>query len=155
MMKKTFYEKVGRRYIPVKEYNQEFCDAYPRGAHVTVVTPGVRSTRYNIDPNYAALIAASMVAFDHICKVIVDHSKLKPTREPITLEQQELWDKLSASLDVSFLPLFRASVADSVRAGTEAMIAEAAKLMHNDAVRQAYEHFITVAKLCSDYQESK
>lgn len=154
MMKKTFYEKVGRRYIPIKEYNQEFCDAYPRGAHVTVITPGVKSTRYNIDPDYAALIAASIVAFDHICKVIVDHSKLKPTKEPITLEQKELWDKLSASLDVSTLPLFRASVAESVRAGTDAMIQEANKLMQHEAVRQAYEHFITVAKLCSNQTQS-
>lgn len=154
MTRKTFYEKVGRRYIPIKEYNQEFCDAYPRGAHVTVVTPGVRSTRYNIEPDYAALIAASMVAFDHICKVIVDHSKLKPTKEPITLEQKELWDKLSASLDVSTLPLFRASVAESVRAGTDAMIKEADKLMQHEAVRKAYEHFITVAKLCSNQTQS-
>lgn len=154
MTRKTFYEKVGRRYIPIKEYNQEFCDAYPRGAHVTVVTPGVKSTRYNIDPDYAALIAASMVAYDHICKVIVDHSKLKPTKEPVTPEQKELWDKLAESLDVSTLPLYRASVAESVRAGTDAMIKEAEKLMQHDAVRQAYEHFITVAKLCSNQTQS-
>ena len=153
MTRKTFYEKVGRRYIPVKEYDDKFRDAYPRGAHVTVVTPGVKSTRYNIDPDYAALIAASMVAYDHICKVIVDHSRLKPTKEPITEEQKELWDKLSQSLEVSFIPLFRASVAESVRAGTDAMIKEAEKLMHHEAVRQAYDHFITVAKLCSDCQE--
>lgn len=143
MTRKTFYEKVGRRYIPVKEYDDKFSDAYPRGAHVTVVTPGVNSTRYDIDPDYAALIAASMVAYDHICKVIVDHSKLKPTKEPITEEQKELWDKLFQSLE------------ESLRAGTDAMINEAEKLMQHEAVRQAYDHFITVAKLCSDYQESK
>jgi len=153
MTRKTFYEKVGRRYVPVKEYDAKFCDAYPRGAHVTVVTPGVKSTRYNIDPDYAALIAASMVAYDHMCKVIVDHSRLKPTKEPITEEQKELWDKLSQSLDVNSLPLFRASVAESVRAGTDAMIKEADKLMQHAAVRQAYEEFIMVAKLCSDSQE--
>ena len=155
MTRKTFYEKVGRRYIPVKEYDAKFCDAYPSGAHVTVVTPGVKSTRYNIDPDYAALIAASMVAYDHICKVIVDRSSLKPTKEPITEEQKELWDKLSQSLNEACLPLYRASVAESVRAGTDAMIKEAEKLMKNEAVRQAYEQFITVAKLCSDYQNSK
>jgi len=153
MTRKTFYEKVGRRYVPVREYDSELHNAYPRGTHVTVVTPGVSSTRYNIDPDYAALIAASMVAYDHICKVIVDHSRLKPTKEPITREQKELWDQLSQSLDISVLPLYRASVAESVRVGTDAMIREADKLMQHDAVRQAYEHFITIAKLCSNQSQ--
>ena len=57
-MKKIFYEKVGGRYKPVYEYDQTLMDAFPKGTHVTVCYPGGQSTRYNIDPNYAAMIAA-------------------------------------------------------------------------------------------------
>ena len=61
-MKKIYYEKVGRRYVPVYEYDNDFLDAWPRGTHLVTCHPGGQSRRYNIDPNHAALIAAGIVA---------------------------------------------------------------------------------------------
>lgn len=54
-MKKIYYEKQGRRYVPVYEYDSEFLDSFPKGNHLVMVYPGGSSRRYNIDPNYAAL----------------------------------------------------------------------------------------------------
>jgi hypothetical protein len=64
VMKKIFYEKVGRRYKPVREYDNDFLDSVPKGSHLVMSYPGGKSTRYNIDPNYAAMIAAGRVAED-------------------------------------------------------------------------------------------
>ena len=154
-MKKIYYEKVGRRYKPVYEYDSGLLDALPKGNHLISVYPGGKSTRYNVDPNYVAMIAAGRFAEDAICKAMVEASKLRPAMQPITEEQRDLWRRLAASFELDNITLQGASVADSVRAGTEAMIQEANKLMQHEAVRQAYEQFLTVAKLCSDYQDSK
>ena len=62
MKEKTiFYKKVGRRYVPVYEYDQTLMDALPKGSHLIQVYPGGQSTKYNVDPAYAPLIAAGRV----------------------------------------------------------------------------------------------
>jgi alpha-D-ribose 1-methylphosphonate 5-triphosphate diphosphatase len=58
MTKKIYYEKRGRRYYPVMEHDYELMDAMPRGNHLIMCYPGGRSTRYNIDPALAPMIAA-------------------------------------------------------------------------------------------------
>ena len=154
-MKKIYYEKVGRKYKPVYEYDSNLLDSFPKGNHLISVYPGGQSTRYNVDPNYAAMIAAGRIAEDAICQAMLKASELRPAMQPITAEQRDLWERLSKSFELDDIRLHRASVADSVRAGTEAMVKEANRIMQHEAVRQAFEHFLTVAKLCSDYQESK
>ena len=154
-MRKTFYQKVGRRYKPVYEYDNELLDALPKGTHLICIYPGGQSTKYNVDPNYAAMIAAGRLAEDAICKAMLKASELKPAMKPITSEQRDLWERLAKSFEVENITLYGSSVADAARAGTEAMIKEADRIMQHEAVRQAFEHFLTVAKLCSDYRESK
>ena len=61
-MKKIYYEKVGRRYVPVSEYDNDFLDSFTKGNHLVMSYPGGTSRRYNVDPNYAAMIAAGRVA---------------------------------------------------------------------------------------------
>ena len=58
MTKKIYYEKVGRRYVPVAEYDNEFMDSFTKGNHLVMCYPGGSSRRFNIQPDYAALIAA-------------------------------------------------------------------------------------------------
>ena len=94
-MKKVFYEKVGRKYVPVSEYDSNLLDALPKGTHIIMSYPGGQSTRYNIDPNYAALIAASRVAEDAICNAITKQSELKPHRKPLTEGQRTAWENLA------------------------------------------------------------
>jgi hypothetical protein len=152
-MKKTYYEKVGRRYVPVYEYDSDFLDAWPRGTHLVSCQPGGQSRRYNIDPNHAALIAAGIVAEDAISRAIHDASELRPQRTPVTPAQQRAWRKLAKELGDELCTLQGASSRDIAEAGVKAMQAEADKLMAHASVRHAYEQFLLVCKLASGKTE--
>ncbi len=140
-MKKLFYEKVGRRYRPVYEYDNELLDAFPKGAHLVIVYPGGSSRRYNIDANYAAMIAAGRVAEDAVCQAIIKAAELRPKKNPLTERQRLAWQELKESFGDELFTLNGPSVREVAEEGVRAMQAEAETLMQNDAVRQAYEHF--------------
>jgi hypothetical protein len=150
-MKKIFYEKVGRRYKPVCEYDQTLMDAFPKGTHIVVCYPGGQSTRYNIDPAYAPMIAAGRVAEDAICKAISKASELRPKSTPITPGQKKAWEKLAKEFGDDLCTLHGLSVHDCAEAGVKAMQAEADKLLENPSVRKAYERFLLVAELTKEY----
>ena len=146
-MKKLFYERVGRRYRPVYEYDNELLDAFPKGAHLVIVYPGGSSRRYNIDANYAAMIAAGRVAEDAVCQAIIKAAELRPKTTPLTERQRLAWQELKEAFGDDLFSLNGASTRDIAEAGVRAMQAEANKLMQNDAVRQAYEQFQLVCAL--------
>ena len=149
-MKKIYYEKVGRRYVPVAEYDNELMDSFSKGTHLVMVYPGGTSRRFNIDPNYAAMIAASRVAEDAIIRAMHKASELKPVRTPITEGQRKAWKKLAKEFGDELCTLSGASSHDIAEAGVKAMMAEADQLMTNPAVKKAYEHFLLVAELTKD-----
>ncbi len=149
-MKKIFYEKVGRRYKPVYEYDQTLMDAFPKGAHLVLCYPGGKSTRYNINIDYAPLIAAGRVAEDAVCEAIVKSQELKPQKQPITERQRELWRELAASFKQDDYPLIRPAARDGAEAAVKALIDEAEKLMTNPSVKKAYEHFLLVCELTKE-----
>ena len=76
-MKKTFYEKIGRKYVPVKEYDSELMGSFPKGTHLVVCNPGSTSYKYNVDPDYASLIAASYAARDVLANGLVKASEMR------------------------------------------------------------------------------
>ena len=47
-MKKIYYEKKGRRYVPVAEYDNDFMDSLTKGTHLVMSYPGGTSRRFNI-----------------------------------------------------------------------------------------------------------
>lgn len=155
MTKRIFYEKVGRRYKPVYEYDQVLMDAFPKGNHIVMCYPGGQSRRYNVDPNYAAMIAAGRVAEDAVCAAMMKASELKPQRTPLTTEQQRAWRALADAFGDELCTLNGASTRDIAEAGVNAMQTEADKLLQHEAVRQAYDHFMFVAKLVYDENSSK
>ena len=77
MTKKIYYEKVGRRYVPVAEYDSDFLDSFSKGNTLVMCYPGGKSRRYNVDPDYAGLIAAGRVAEDAISRAIMKASDLR------------------------------------------------------------------------------
>lgn len=148
MPKTTFYKKEGRRYVPVYEYDQQLMDAFPKGSHVVVCYPGGKSVRYDIDENYAAMIAAGRLAEDKISEAVVKAGELRPHNTPLTQRQRDLFDKFLDSLDEGErYYLERASARDIADAAVKVMQEEAVKLMTNDAVRNAYEQFMLMCKL--------
>lgn len=153
-MKKTFYEKRGRRYYPVHEYDQELQDSFPKGATLVMCYPGGKSFRYNIDPNYAAMIAAGRVAEEAVTTAIVKAQELKPQKYPITERQRKLWKELAESFKQDDYPLIRPASRAAAEAAVEAMMKEAVKLLENPSVKKAFDHFLFVAELTKDGKES-
>lgn len=157
-MKKTYYEKVGRRYVPVSEYDSEYLDSFPKGNHLVICYPGGSSRRYNIDPNYAAMIAAGRVAEEAISRALSEASKIRiPHRanQPLTPGQIKAWKKLQKEMGVDNYPLEWPSYREIGEAGVKAMIEEANKLMTNPAVKKAFEHFLLVAELTKETNEQE
>jgi len=152
-MKKIYYEKIGRRYVPVSEYDNDLLDSFTRGTHLVQVYPGGASRRYNIDPAYAPMIAAGRVAEDAICKAISKASELRPKQTPITPGQKRAWERLAREFGDDLCTLHGLSVHDCAEAGVKAMQVEADKLLSNPTVRNAYERFLFVAELTKDYNE--
>jgi hypothetical protein len=149
-MKKIYYEKVGRRYVPVSEYDSEYLDSFSKGTHIVMVYPGGQSRRYNIDPAYAPMIAAGRVAEDAICRAISKASEMRPSRTPITPGQKKAWEKLAKELGDELATLHGLSVHDCAEAGVKAMQEEADKLMKHEGVRKSYEHFLLMCELTKE-----
>lgn len=153
-MKKIYYEKRGRRYVPVSEYDNDWMDSFAEGVHVIVCRPGVVSRRYRIDPALAPMIAAGVYAEDAIVNTIHDAQKLRPdSKIALTPEQQELMAELTDSMNQSDLVWLRPSARDAAEAAVQALQEEAERRMSHPAVRQAYEHFLTVAALCEETEK--
>ena len=150
-MKKIYYEKVGHKYVPVAEYDNNLLDSFTKGTHLVQVYPGGASRRYNIDPAYAPMIAAGRIAEDAICRAISKASELRPKSTPITPKQKKAWEALAKAFGDDLCTLHGLSVHDCAEAGVKAMMAEADKLMINPSVRKAYERFILIAQLTKEH----
>lgn len=150
-MKKIFYEKIGRRYHPISEYNSEWIDSYREGTHLVVCQPGITTRRYNIDSNYAALIAAGIVAEDAMARALVKAGELRLQRHDrerkLTEKQHRAWENLVEAFGDSARQLEWPSAQEVAEEGVKALIEEADKLMTHPAVRNAYEQFIMVCEL--------
>ncbi len=146
-MKKIYYEKKGRRYVPVAEYDGDFMDSFHKGNHLLMVYPGGTSRRYNIDPALAPMIAAGRIAEDAVCRAMNKASELRPQTTPLTEGQRRAWRKLAKEFGDELCTLHGASTHDIAEAGVMAMQAEAHKLMQHESVRQAYDQFMLVCKL--------
>ena len=149
-MKKIYYEKIGRKYVPVAEYDSTYLDSFPKGSHLVMCYPGGQSRRFNINPNYAAMIAAGRVAEDAISKAVVKASEMRPHNTPITEKQKKAWENLAKAFDSDRYYIEIPSAREIAEAGTLAMIEEAEKLMTNESVRKAYDHFILMCELTKE-----
>lgn len=150
MTKKIFYEKVGRRYVPVKEYDDDLVSSLPKGNHLIMCFPGGRSTRYNVDPDYAALIAASRVALDVMSYALVKASEMRP-KKALTPEQKQAWDNLKVAFGDDMYTLHIDSAHDIAQAGVDALQKTAKELYSkNPSVHAAYEHLLLLHKLTKD-----
>ena len=147
MTKKVYYEKRGRRYKPVLENDNEFYDALPYGNHLIMCYPGGRSTRYNVDPALAPMIAAARVAENQMSEAVRKASEMRPRRKELTIEQQRAWTRLNKAMGDDVYTIEVASAREIADAGLKAMQAEAEQLMTNPAVRLAYEQFLFVCEL--------
>jgi hypothetical protein len=149
----TYYQKIGRRYKPVYEYDQKLTDALPKGTHLIQCYPGGQSTRYNINPAYAPMIAAGRVAEDRISAVIMKATDLRRNykmSKELTPGQLAAWGKLIEEFGEEARALEWPSAREACEEAVKAMSVEAEKLLSVPSVRKAYEHFLLVAELTKD-----
>jgi hypothetical protein len=152
-MKKIYYEKVGRKYVPVSEYDNDLMDSFTKGAHLVMSYPGGSSRRFNIEPALAPMIAAGRYAEDAICRRIQQETELRPANREIDEVTQRKWKKFIATVPEDFRFMFtHGSARDAAEAGVKAMQAEADKLMKHEGVRKAYDHFMLMCELTKDRQ---
>jgi len=149
-MKKIYYEKIGRRYVPVSEYDSEYLDSFPRGSHLVMVYPGGSSRRFNIDPALAPMIAAGRVAEDAISSAVMRATEVQPKRKAMTEAEMDAWNNLIAVWGDEARSLIRPCARDVAEAGVKAMMTEAEKLLENESVRKAYDHFMLMCKLVKE-----
>lgn len=153
-MKKVFYEKVGRRYLPVHEYDSFLVDALPKGSHLLMVHPGGKSTLYNVDPAYAPLIAAGRVAEQKMVEAIYKATEMRPKTNPVTEGQKQAWDKLAKEFGTDLYTLQTDSCRAIAEAGIKALQDEAFKILQNPSAKLAYEQFLLVAELTKEREIS-
>jgi hypothetical protein len=150
-MKKVFYEKVGRKYIPIREFDHEFLSSLTMGSHLIICNPGGTSYKFNINPEYAPMIAAGEKALDKISQELVNASQLRlqegQRRQPLTESQHAAWENLIKEFGEDARQLEWPSARQIAEAGLEVMRKEAEKLLGNPAVRKSYDHFLLVCEL--------
>jgi hypothetical protein len=147
VMKKIYYEKVGRRYVPVGEYDSDLMSSLPHGAHLVMCYPGGASRRYNIDPALAPMIAAGRYAEEAVSQALIKASEMRPKRTPMTDQQRIAWENLISVWGEEARYLEWASAREVAEAGVRAMMEEADKMLEHPAVRRAYDRFMLIAEL--------
>jgi hypothetical protein len=149
-MKKIYYEKVGRRYKPVAEYDSTYMDSFPKGNHLVMCYPGGSSRRFNIEPALAPMIAAGRYAEDAMSSAVVKASEMRPHNKPITEKQKKAWEALAKSFGDDLYYVEIPSAREIAEAGLKAMEQEASKLMEHPMVQAAYDEFMATCKLICD-----
>jgi hypothetical protein len=149
-MKKIYYEKIGKKYFPVAEYDPQFENRFRKGTHLVHCIPNGASYVYDIDPNHAAVIASSLLIRNTIIQKIVEASAWTTGNQPITLEQKAAWKALSESFGDSYFALQSPSITECVDAGIKEIQATAHELMKHDGVKKAFDNFQLMCKLVEE-----
>jgi hypothetical protein len=149
-MKKVYYEKIGRKYVPVAEYDSDYLDSFPRGNHLVMCYPGGSSRRFNIEPALAPMIAAGRYAEDAMSAALVRASEMRPHRKPLTEKQRKAWEKLAKEFGDERYYVEIPSAREVTDAGVKAMQEEADKLLQHPMVKAAYDEFMATCKLVLD-----
>ena len=147
-----FYKKVvaknGRvTYQLVSQYDSELHKAMPIGSHLVIITNKAESRRYKIDPTYAPMIAAGIIAEERISKHLMEQLSFKPEQTPITPEEAAAWDHMKEVFGENRSRLMYPSIAEATRAAVAEMQQVAIGLMENETLKSIYEQYVNTAIL--------
>jgi hypothetical protein len=117
----TLYEKVGRRYKPVREYDSKIMDALPEGFHLIQVKPGSTSYRFDVDPDCISLVAAARIMEDAMVDALQEESQFKPNK-PLTEKQLAAYKAYQKAMGEERYTLTRESSWGIVNKGIQALI---------------------------------
>ena len=120
------FKKVGRRYVEIGAYENEYLH-YPHGAHLIWSRPGGVLTNYRIEPADAALLAAAERMRDAMTEAMRKADRWQPDAK-LTGKDLKAWNAYKAIAgERSSLRLKGVSMHDVVEAGIKALIEAARK----------------------------
>ena len=151
-VKEVYYKKVGRRYVPVSEYDSNLHSAFPKGKHLIVsVDPGITSYHYNIDPAFAPVLAAAKYGENALSNAIVEETSLRIRGDAkLTDEQRKAWEHLVEVFGPEAKQLEWPSARGAAEEVINTLALEAEKMLKVPSVKHAYEQFMLVYKLTKD-----
>lgn len=156
MRRTGIYKKVGRRYVEIGEYDPEAMDYIPNGATLIVKHRSCTSRHYNVDPATVPMLAAGKFCEDEISSALVRASDLRMQRSDrereMTPGQRAAWDNLVKEFGDNAKQLEWPSARECAEAGTKALQEQAEKLLANDSIREAYDHFMLLCKLSAQHE---
>lgn len=152
-MKRIYYEKVGRKYVPISEYDGDFCSSLGYGDHlISVYKYG--SSRQPVVPAFAPMIAAGRHSKDAVTNSIRASLSMRPATTPLTQGQRNAWHKLAKEFGDEIYQLTWPAAQDAAEAAVQSMQEEADKMLSVPAVKNAYDHFMMVYALTKETQEN-
>ena len=156
-MKTGIYKKVGRRYVEVGEYDTEFMDYVQNGATLVLKRKSCTARYFNVEPAVVPMLAAAKYCEDEISAALVKAGELRMQRSDrareMTPGQRAAWDNLIREFGDSARQLEWPSARECAEAGAQAMQEEAQKLLANESIKAAYEHFLLLCKLSASSEE--
>ena len=100
MTAQKIYKKVGRRYVEIGNFDDEYLH-FPHGAHLVVSRKGGTLTRYNVEPAHAAVDAALQYVHDAMLAAMHEATFLQPDKRGCTKKER---DGLAAYLAIAGKP---------------------------------------------------
>jgi hypothetical protein len=151
-MKPTgIYKKVGRRYVELGEYDHEMLDYVPIGTTLIIKQKGMTSRCYNVDPDIVPMLAAAKYCEDAVSRKIMEATELRANhrmrQRELTPGQRQAWANLIKEFGEEAHQLEWPSAREAAEAAGVALQQEAEKLLSNQSIKQAYEHFLLLCKL--------
>jgi hypothetical protein len=152
-MKKIYYERVGRKYVPVAEYDSDFMHSLSKGTHLVVAIPCGQTYKYNIKPEFATLIAAGEQIRQELANKVAEASQAKISERANSVpteEQLAAWRALQVAYNNELLMISYPSAVEIADTALNLLYAEAEKLIANPAVKRAWDHLQTVSSLTKE-----
>jgi len=140
------YKKVGKKYFPMGVDTYKW-DILPVGAHLIVIDGGCTTRKYNIDPDYAPMLAAVMYCRDELANAIGEATSARPRNQPITELQRKKWEEFAESMGESLMLLQHDSTYDVAEKVLKMLIARSDELLKNESVKLAHDQFLFLSKL--------
>lgn len=135
------------KYVAMGEYDPDVMDSFPYGAHLVIVEKGCTSRKYNIDPDFASVLAAAKISQDIICKEILTASEMQPKSIPLTVGQKRAWENLQKEFGEDMYTLTTPSAYAISEKIILKLVEESAKILTNPSLKKCWDNFQRMAEL--------
>jgi hypothetical protein len=150
------YKKVGRRYQEIGEYDPECMDYFGNGATLVVKHKSVTARYYNVDVAVVPMLAAAKYCEDAVSSAIMRATEIRRSQRgvatPLTPGQKAAWENLVKEFGDDAKQLEWPSAREAAEAAGKALQEETEKLLANESIRQAYDHFMLLCKLSAQHE---